>query len=402
MLRKILWLTCAALAIVGGGFSAETIRFHPGPLSVERITAAAAAAGFKVREVTTNIPAAARSRFRFVPFDYDDPRLGALREKYALEKLIEGSPDEWTAQLRLKEWIYERIPGGNPVSSPSSAQEILELAAKGERFYCTQYAITYAECAQALGWQARKIGVDRRHGSEGMGSTHHGAAEVWSNQFRKWVVMDSQSNLHFEKKGVPLSAWEIRAEWLKNSGADVSHVVGIPPKAFTKNPAIVWWNRPDEDETATYFWIYITDHTGPGTGVRHILPLDDAHTGAVWYQNDSGGSRVHIGYTKNLFMPTRRLEDAYWTVGIVEAEIVAASGGVIRMSLDSYDPNRTGYEASFDGKNWTRVADEKSLAWSLTSGWNTLRLRSAGPRGITGPETAVVLLLDVDAPESRP
>src|SRR5688572_5469625 len=130
MLRKIVWLACAALVIVSGGLSAETARFQPGPLSVECVTAAASAAGFKVREVTANIPAAARSRFRFVPFKYDDPRLGALREKYGLEKLIAGAPDEWTAQLRLKEWIYERIPGGNPVSSPSSAQEILELAAK--------------------------------------------------------------------------------------------------------------------------------------------------------------------------------------------------------------------------------------------------------------------------------
>jgi hypothetical protein len=394
MFRKIVWLTGIALAIAGGGLSAETLPFQPGPLTVERVSAAAAAAGFKPLEVTADIPAAARSGFRFVAFDYDDPRLVALREKYSLEKLVAEAPDEWSAQLLLKEWIYQRIPGGNPRSSPATAQEILELAAKGERFYCTQYAITYAECAQALGWQARKIGVDRKHGPEGMQSTHHGAAEVWSNQFRKWVVMDSQSNLHFEKKGVPLSAWDIRAEWLKNGGAEVNHVVGVPPKSVTKNPAIVWWNRPDEDETATYFWIYITDHTAPGTGVRHILPLDDAHAGAVWYQNDSGGSRLHIGYTKNQFMPTRRLEDAYWTVGIVEAQIVAASRGVIRMSLDSYDPNRTGYEVSFDGKNWTGVADQKSLAWTLKSGWNTLRLRTAARRGITGAETAIVMLLD--------
>jgi hypothetical protein len=64
------------------------------------------------------------------------------------------------------------------------------------------------------------------------------------------------------------------------------------------------------------------------------------------------------------------------------------------MSLDSYDPNRTGYEVSFDGKNWTGVADDTSLTWSLKSGWNTLRLRTAARRGIKGPETAVVMLLD--------
>jgi hypothetical protein len=40
------------------------------------------------------------------------------------------------------------------------------------------------------------------------------------------------------------------------------------------------------------------------------------------------------------------------------------------------------------------VADDTSLTWSLKSGWNTLRLRTAARRGIKGPETAVVMLLD--------
>jgi hypothetical protein len=356
---------------------------------------AGAAAGFQVREVLADIPAAVRSQQRFVPIPYDDPRLVSLRQKYPLEEVVSKARDEWSAQLLLKEWLYERIPGGNPKSSPATAEEILDRAGKGERFYCTQYAIAYVDCAQALGWQARKLGVDRKHGPEGMGSTHHGVAEVWSNQFRKWVVMDSQSNLHFERKGVPLSAWEIRSEWLRNAGADVDHVVGIPPKAVKKNPAIVWWNLPDEDETATYFWVYIADHAGLGKDVRYILPLDESNERVVWYQNDSSTrrGRLHTGYLRNLFVPTRRAGDAYWTVGVVEAKIVAAAGGTIRFSLESYDPYRTRYEVSLDGINWQPVADEKSLAWSPKPGWNTLRLRSAGQRGTTGPETALVMLL---------
>ncbi len=342
-----------------------------------------------------DIPEAVRSSLPFTPMEYDDQRLDALRRKYAIEEAVSGAKDEWTAQLRLKQWVYEHIPGGNPTSTPATAMEILDRAAKGERFYCTHYAITYAECAQALGWQARKLGIDRRHGPEGMESTHHGVAEVWSNQFRKWVVIDPQSNLHFEKKGAPLSAWEIRAEWLKNGGADVEHVVGVPPNTARKNPAIVWWSRPDEDETATYFWVYIADRVSAGPDAKLILPLDDANAGLVWYQNgpSAGASRLHTGYVKNLFIPARRLADAYWTVGIVEARIVSAAASAITLDLDSYDPYRNAYEVSFDGVAWQKVASGSRVKWRLEPGWNKLRLRGMGPRGVTGPETAVAMLL---------
>ncbi|MCW5978837.1 MAG: transglutaminase domain-containing protein [Bryobacteraceae bacterium] len=397
----ILRASCAAAACVAvfAARGADAERVTAAPLSRVSIERAAKAAGFQVREFMAEIPAAERSNFAFTPFNYDDPQLAALREKYKLEEAVKDAKDEWAAQLLLKQWVYERIPGGNPASSPKTAQEILDRSANGERFYCTQYAITYAECAQALGWQARKIGVDRRHGPEGMGSSHHGAAEVWSNQFRKWVVMDSQSNLHFEKRGEPLSAWEIRAEWLTNGGADVDHLVGIPPNAVKKNPAIVWWNRPDEDETSTYYWIYIADHVAETEKTRHIFPLDGLHDGAVWYQNDPAGSTFHMGYRRNLFLPTRRLSDAYWSVGVVEARVDGAERGAIRLSLDGYDPYRTRFEASLDGTTWEPVADARSMAWPLKAGWNTLRLRSAGRRGITGPEMAVAMLLkDAAAP----
>jgi hypothetical protein len=235
--------------------TAETRRlFEPGPLEPLRITAAARQAGFKVRELKADIPVAVRPRLPFVTAAYADEALVTLRRRYPLEKVAAEGRDEWQSQLLLKEWVHQAIPPGSPKVSYNNALDILEHAAHGATFWCTHYTITYAECAAALGWQARKIGVDRKHGPEGMGSSHHGVAEVWSNQFRKWVVIDAQSNLHFEKAGIPLSAWEIRAEWLKDAGKSVDHVVGVPPKAVKKNPAIVWWDH-SEDETSAYFWM---------------------------------------------------------------------------------------------------------------------------------------------------
>lgn len=396
------------ILFVGLGFAASLLPStgllpsggsQPRPLTSGRLERAARAAGFVVRKVVTDSPGAVRPRFPFETFKHTDSRMVRLREVYHLQDVVGGAPDEWAAQLRLKQWVHERIPGGDPRVRAKHATDILRLAAQGEKFYCTQYAVTYVECAQALGWQARKLGVDRKHGPEGMESTHHGVAEVWSNQFSKWVVIDSQSNLHFEKDGVPLCAWEIRAEWLRNRAKDVEHVVGVAPAAIRKNPAIVWWNRQDEDETATYFWLYISDDSTSGAddgSSRLIFPQDSANAGETWYQNDDQTRRgvVHSGYIKKRFLPTNRIEEAYWTVGLTEVQIKGASEGSISFRLDSYCPNGTSYEVSYDESGWQHVKDENSLKWSLKKGWNRLRLRTKNAGEVRGPETKVALLLE--------
>src|SRR5574341_1258104 len=167
MTYRISLVLCVLAPVVHGDG-----RFQPGPLTRERVTQAAEAAGFRVIAVSARSPVVTRSAFPFVPIDYDDPLLDSLRRQYPLADVVAGAPDEWTAQLRLKEWVHKQLPGGMPEHSPQTALEVLKLAVQGEKFYCTQYTIAYTECAQALGWQARKIGVDRRHGPEGLGSTH--------------------------------------------------------------------------------------------------------------------------------------------------------------------------------------------------------------------------------------
>jgi len=375
--------------------------FEPGPLEPLRVKAAARQASFKARDLKADIPVAVRPQLRFVTADYTDESLATLRRQYPLGKVTAGGRDEWQSQLLLKEWVHKAIPPGSPKVSYNNALEILEHAVRGATFWCTHYTITYAECAAALGWQARKIGVDRKHGPEGMGSSHHGVAEVWSNQFRKWVVIDAQSNLHFEKAGIPLSAWEIRAEWLKDGGKSVDHVVGVPPKAEKRNPAIAWWDH-SEDETSVYFWMYLENRLmaaqkGSSEPQPLIFPQDEANAGLIWYQNgdpETKGSELHQGYLRNRFLPTRRIEDVYWTVGVVEATLTGVKQGSIQLSLDSYCPDLTGYEVSLDGVRWLPVKDEKSVEWPLKVNWNSLRLRTVSQGNVTGPETSLLMFLE--------
>jgi hypothetical protein len=393
-----------ALGLLANRCSADNGTFTAGPLSPARLNAAAEAAGFKVIENKSNIPAAAYSRIPFVASDYDDKHLAALREKYQLEKVIAQARDEWTAQQLLKVWVHGKIDTvdwitgrGEVTSNAWHALDILEESARGERFYCTHYAITYAECALALGWQARKVGIDRPHGKNG-GSSHHGVAEVWSNMLAKWVVIDSHFNIHYEKKGVPLSAWEVRAEWLRNKGADVDHVDGAPPLT-AKLPKRRGWQHPEND-TSAYFWNYILTRLETTDGhepAKKIFLQDAANDSLLWYQNANGRkdrSRLHVGYLNNTFVPTRRLEDAYWTVGVVDATVSQVTSKSIVFRLKSYCPNQVAFERSVDSHKWERIPDEKSVEWPLKSGWNSLVLRTLSRGNVTGPVTTLLLYLE--------
>jgi len=404
---KIVMLAALEFALLTCPSGAQSQRiFEAGPINGERLKQAATFAGFHVREIKVVIPSAVRPRIPFSVSPYEDKQLTTLREKYQLEKVIASAKDEWMAQLLLKEWVHKAIPEGEAKASAHHALDILELSARGETFWCTHYSITYMECALALGWQARHLGVDRKHGPEGLESQHHGVTEVWSNQFGKWVVIDAQSNLHFEKQGIPLGAWEIRAECLKDQGKAVDHVVGVPPD-LKKNPPLLLWKEP-QDATSVYFWIYIADHaltTGDWEKTRLIFPQDEANANLIWFQNDDVVKKrgvIHPGYLRNQFLLTDRIEDAYWTVGVIEADVTGVSHQALQLSLDSYCPNLSAYEVSFDGKNWETVKDRKSLSWTLKAGWNPLRLHTVGQGNVIGSETTILLNLESDANGSVP
>ena len=372
--------------------------FTPGALEPLRLMDAAAAAGYIAGEMQTDIPASIRPRLPFNTLPYNDSLLNVLRDKYDLRGVIAGAQDEWQAQLMLNHWVHTRITNGTPTSEPQNALEILDLAAQGKQFWCSYYAITYTQCALALGWQARKLGLDRYHPEEeGKGSRHHGATEVWSNRFRKWIYIDPQSDLHFEKDGVPLSAWEIRGEWLKDKGLGVEHVVGVPPDTLRKNPAVVWWDLKAEDETSLFFWLFYTDEFSTwekDSPSKFLFPQDSANAGLTWYQGGAEGkSRLHTGYLNDLFLKTDRLEDVYWTVGVTEAALAGTAKGRLSLSLDSYCPDLDYYEVNLDGQGWKRVEDPANVIWPLNKGASSLALRTINRAGGAGPETTARMLL---------
>jgi hypothetical protein len=122
--------------------------------------------------------------------------------------------NQWDALIALRGWIKKQIPNKDPViKSHWDAQRILQAVWNdpSRGFICDAHAASYVSACVSAGLNARML-----HLGDGNGNGHY-AAEVWSDDHKKWIFMDPLYDCHFSKYDVPLSALELHNLW-KNGG----------------------------------------------------------------------------------------------------------------------------------------------------------------------------------------
>jgi len=147
------------------------------------------------------------------PVQYDDskaPQFLEMRHEFAIDPVVTGAKDNYERLRRLAYWVstrWEHSP--NQMASKSDPLTILREAQAGGRFICREYAIVMAGVAAAYGMPARIINL-LPHDVETR-SEAHSVAEVWLDEFSKWVLVDGQYGAIGELGGVPLSGIELQA-----------------------------------------------------------------------------------------------------------------------------------------------------------------------------------------------
>jgi len=147
------------------------------------------------------------------PVLYDDPKTPQfleMRRDFAIDAVVAGAKDDYERLRRLTHWVstrWEHSP--NQMASKSDPLTILREAQKGGRFICREYAIVMAGVAAAYGMPARVVNLMPREVETR--SEAHSAAEVWLDEFGKWVLADGQYGAIGELDGVPLSGIELQA-----------------------------------------------------------------------------------------------------------------------------------------------------------------------------------------------
>src|SRR4030095_5792097 len=178
---------------------------------------------------------------------HENPKLRQLRERYHLADVIAPAQDEFTQQVRLMDWTHRQFKKfGRPSTSARGALDILPAIEAGNTFFCAQYAEVLVSAAASLGWVDRPLALRRHQGVAKVGgSTEHSVTEIWSNQHRKWVMLDPTSNLYLETNGVPLNAYEIRQECFHRDGTNLVFVVGQERRPYRKSDLPIVLGRFD-------------------------------------------------------------------------------------------------------------------------------------------------------------
>ena len=150
--------------------------------------------------------------------DPDSPNMIKLKTQYKLKEVVAGSDNDYEKLQKIVKWVHERWQhSGSNVPSKFDPITILEEAAQGKKFRCVEYGIVVAACARALGMKSRVLGLKRKDVETMKSGAGHVAAEVWLEEFNKWVFVDAQFDAIPELNGIPLNAVEFQNAIVHNT-----------------------------------------------------------------------------------------------------------------------------------------------------------------------------------------
>jgi hypothetical protein len=307
-----------------------------------------------------------------------DPRNLRLRQRYQLDRVVHGEPDEFRRLLLLRHWIKQqmRINDAHPTPTREDAFSILDAALEGGGFHCAHFSLVQQAVYTSFGYVTRRLGAGPGLNEPGKWG-HHGINEVWVNSLCQWVLLDAKYDFHFEKDRKPLSALEIRDEVLADNLGSLRLAVGPDRRRQRRPPA-----RAD-----TYRWIswettpYFTDFPNHATSGL-VVYEDEYYRTHTWYRDGA----PHWAYAADFFIPVRRRSWIEWTPNVI-ASRVDLSGPRAEIALTSCTPNLRTYEMRREQGPWKACADRVSLPLGRSGA--TRCFRSVNLAGVAGPEHVV-------------
>jgi hypothetical protein len=330
--------------------------------------------------------------------DLSSPKFKSLREKYQLDTVFHGEEDEFKRMLLLRDWIRSVVHISDfEESYPGDefAEGILDAALAGHGFHCGHYMTVQNAVMNSYGYVTRCLGAGP--GVKGGPNGHHGINEIWSNQFQKWFLSDAKYNHHFEKNGIPLSALEIRDEYLKNKASDVTLVKG-PDRMQIMDDGVLNSKGEmipitNERFAQTYTWIEwesvnnrFTSWPDNSSDLAKLnMFADDYFKNNTWIWD----GKPHWAYnTKNMILVSDR-NALYWTPNTIKAD-VKIEGEMASIALNSDTPNLMSYQMKdFRDREWKDISNPVTL--SLKNNRNEILFRTMNMVGVPGIPYKVIV-----------
>jgi len=352
----------------------------------------------ELRIVEFDTPPIVRGRYPFQYESFGARGLKELRRRYALNKLIAKGKTEFEQILLLRDWVSRRWDHGycNVDNWSKTGLDYLRRAAKGECFTCAVYALTLTEILTAMGFPARNITMAQAN-TDFIGPDDeigHCVTEVWSNQFRKWVVLDADSAAHFELDGIPLSALEVRNAWINKKWKKVAFVRG------KHIPKIVSMGPPDTPPLAQlqanmkrfvkYNTMEYYHNLEFHMSNRHFTPTRRRAPLLVWSDQHSPPRivRQNVAVDPTARVTTELKDDIYYTLNHAHIRLHCPrrSKGkpvpTLIVRLNTETPWFAHFDARLDGKKWRKRP--RRFTWNLHNGVNVIEVRPVNQFGREG------------------
>jgi len=345
--------------------------------------------GRQYYQVTVENPSYRPNREFHSSEDLSSPKFEHLKVKYQLDTIFHGETDEFKRILLLRHWIKSVIKindFGDPYPGGGYAEGILDAALKGQGFHCGHFMTVQNAVMNAYGYVTRTLGAGP--GVKGGPDGHHGIDEIWLNGYDKWFLSDAKYDHHFEKNGIPLSALEIRNEYLKNKAADIVKVKGPQRIPFDLDKET---GLSKEQNAQTYTWIEWHGFNNMFTAWPDYQDLlimyeDDYFRNNTWIWD----GKPHWAYNKPEFMKRVTDRDSiYWTPNTISSK-VDIKGPVAHITLISSTPNLREYQMKERSEgNWVRV--DSIFDIDLKEKKYELKFRTVNLAEVTGPEHAIII-----------
>jgi hypothetical protein len=347
-----------------------------------------------IRRATLTGPEARLPGVLFGYEDYYNPRVERLRREYHIDKVVRGEANEFRRILRLRHWVATQWPIDDAQSFPyRDPFAILEKAKTGAGFHCAHTSLVMHCIFAAFGLASRVLYIDVNHRTRGR-SGHHGITEVWSNDLTKWLAVDPKYDIHFERRGVPLSASELHVAVRKDGGKGVIKVKGLSRRRYARK------DRRCRGNVGSYYWVsYLLRSdlfTHPEWAVngatRLVVWNNEAWRKDTWMRNGDEGKLVkHHAYAQDAFICVKDRNEIDWSPGVPVVKLKQERPGVLAARFVSATPNFKAYLVRQDGGPW-RSRSEGEYAWRVKSGRNTLAVRTRNLFGLEGPVVSVALV----------
>jgi hypothetical protein len=385
-------------------FKGITVKTKSRPLSNE--------AGTVVKIMASRNPDIVRPSVAFTHEDFS--KLGHWRTRFELDRVVAGAGTEFEKQLRLMRWAYEiPIKGLDPYAWSYDDLSVLKKDAKGKILmdtafqekgrrrggHCLDCNLTLIGACLAMGYPARWVNIAT------MSTYGHEVAEVWSNDFNKWVFLDATRDYYIydPETGVPMSLIEINER--------LSEI--IPRPVTWESP--LKWLVPDASmaervrvayrEGKNAFSVKEKKH-GPELlllmgHLSLVLRNDFASrsTPVPWRLSSNWGGPLFYGYFAEKFPPKReyalhtdRWQDFNPTLNQVHLTLSETeTPGVLRVDADTETPFFRTFLIRIDAGAWAENP-ATFFSWSLHEGLNTLAVRSCNTAGVTGPPAEIAVV----------